>query len=88
MIKSCKDCKFSAPDNSPVFLLSDLFGFNNRWRFAVCKHENSGKSNKADFHHLGKPSMKSSYTACYIVRNDYGSSTVCGPEARLFQPKK
>ena len=87
MGRSCKDCKFSAPDNNPSFVISDFFGFNNRWRFAICKHEDSKKDAKSDFHHLGIPNRKGSCTSCYIARNYYGSSTICGPEARLFQSK-
>ena len=88
MIKSCKDCKFSAPDNSLTFIISDLFGYNNRWRFAMCKHEDSRKSDKSDLRHLGILDVESSYTSCYIARNDYGSATVCGLKANLFQPKE
>ena len=86
-MKSCKDCKFSAPDNSLTFIISDLFGFNNRWRFAVCKHEDSKMNNKSNFYHLGVLNTESSYTDCSTARSDYGSLTICGSGAHLFQPK-
>ena len=86
MGRSCKDCKFSKPDNSLFFVISDLFGCNNRWRFAYCTHKAAKKTNKHDLHHLGASGTKINCTSCFIARNDYGSATICGPEARLFEP--
>ena len=84
-MKSCKDCKFSAPDNSLTFILSDLFGFNYRWEFANCKHPVSKKSIE-ESRHLRLEEVRITYTSCNNARRDYGGATVCGSEARLFEP--
>lgn len=88
MTKFCKDCKWCGHKEKTLWQ-KITFTYVPSIEFAKCMHEKAKIQWKSDNdNYLVDGVDRREHTYCSIIRGNYTGKEICGPDAKLFEPKE